>query len=94
MTDFEKKLSLSLSDLKKVQRRVTALEETSQHSMSYLERAADNCWEYPNADDKYAELSRGKWDGSHIRFIHMRRGSKLSVRTMVPFYWLRVNLAH
>ena len=52
MTDFEKKLSLSLSDLKKVQRRVTALEETSQHSMSYLERAADNCWEYPNADDK------------------------------------------
>ena len=57
MTDFEKKLSLSLSNLKKVQRRVTALEETSQHSMSYLERAADNCWEYPNADDKYPELS-------------------------------------
>ena len=57
MTDFEKMLSLSLSDLKKVQRRMTALEETSQQSMSFLEHAADNCWEYPNADDKYAELS-------------------------------------
>lgn len=25
--------------------------------MSYLERAADNCWEYPNGDEKYADLS-------------------------------------
>lgn len=57
MTDFEKKLSLSLCDLKKVQRRINAMEEISQHSMSYLERAADNCWEYPNGDEKYAELS-------------------------------------
>ena len=57
MTDFEKKISLSLSDLQKVKRRISALEDTCQHSMSYLERAADNCWEYPNADDKYAELS-------------------------------------
>ena len=30
--------------------------------------------------------SKGKWDGSLIRFIHMRRGNKLSVRTMAPFY--------
>ena len=33
------------------------MEKISQHSMSYLERAADNCWEYPNGDEKYAELS-------------------------------------
>lgn len=57
MTDFDKKLGLSLTDLKKVQRRMKAMEELSQRSMSCLERAADNCWEYPNADDKYADLS-------------------------------------
>ena len=57
MTNFEKKLSLSLCDLKKVQRRIIAMEEISQDSMSNLERAADICWEGPNGNEKYAELS-------------------------------------
>lgn len=33
------------------------MEEICQHSMSYLGCAADNCWEYPNGDENYAELS-------------------------------------
>lgn len=57
MDDFDKKLELSLNDLKRVQRRIQMMEATYDRSMSYMERAADNCWEYPGADEKYAELS-------------------------------------
>ena len=56
MDELQKKIELSIRDLKRIQRRIHALEDISQRSMSWMERAADNCWEYPNADDKFAEL--------------------------------------
>ena len=53
----DKMLNMSLVDLGRIQRRLGKLQSQEEGHMSGLERAADNCWEYPGADDKYDQLS-------------------------------------
>ena len=48
---------MSLADLGRIQRRLGKLQSQEEGHMSCLERAADNCWVYPGADDKYDQLS-------------------------------------
>lgn len=53
----DKMLNMSLADLGRIQRRLGKLQSQEEEHMSGLERAADNCWEYPGADEKYEQLS-------------------------------------
>ena len=58
MDNFEKKLDLSLRDLKRIRHRLQAMGDDFQRYMSFLERSADECWAYPDADEKYDSLSK------------------------------------
>lgn len=53
----DKILNMSLADLGRIQRRLGKLQSQEERHMIGLERAADNCWEYPGADEKYEQLS-------------------------------------
>ena len=53
----DKMLNMSLADLGRIQRRLGKLQSQEEGHMIGLERAADNCWEYPGADEKYEQLS-------------------------------------
>ncbi|SHN00372.1 hypothetical protein SAMN04488494_3148 [Xylanibacter ruminicola] len=53
----DKILNMSLADLGRIQRRLGKLQSQEEGHMIGLERAADNCWEYPGADEKYEQLS-------------------------------------
>lgn len=53
----DKMLNMSLADLGRIQRRLGKLQSQEERHMIGLERAADNCWEYPGADEKYEQLS-------------------------------------
>ena len=57
MTEFEKKYELSVTDLKRVKRRLSCMIDIADKSMSSMERAADRCWENANAEERYMELS-------------------------------------
>lgn len=53
----DKILNMSMAELGRIQRRLGKLQSQKEGHMSGLERAADNCWEYPGADEKYEQLS-------------------------------------
>ncbi len=52
-----KLINLSISELGRIERRVRKLIAQGNGRMSGLERAADNCWEYPGADEAYENYS-------------------------------------
>ena len=53
MDNLEKDIDLSLDELKRTQRRLEKIITRKENALSFLERASDNCWENPNADEKY-----------------------------------------
>lgn len=84
MEDIKKKVDLTLSDLKFIQHRIQAMEKINQSSMSYLERATDNCWEYPNADEKHAELSKKMMKLEEIHNI-LSESSELITKVIISY---------
>lgn len=46
-------ITLSQTDLAKIQRRINKLQASVAKHKEFLERSSDCCWDYPNADEKY-----------------------------------------
>ena len=42
--------------MENLQSSISAIIEGRNEFLSRLEKDADNCWQYPNADDKFQEL--------------------------------------
>lgn len=51
-------ISLSKTELLRIQKRINKLKGSEKISIEQLERRADDCWAYPNADEKYEQC----WD--------------------------------
>ena len=49
----QKLIALSQADLAKIQRRIEKLQSSAIRHKEFLERSSDNCWDYPDADEKY-----------------------------------------
>ena len=48
-----KNVQLTINDLAKASRRIGRLIEAEERFNAFLCRSSDDCWSYPNADEKY-----------------------------------------
>lgn len=47
------RLHLAITELNKTIKRIERLIQVEQRTNDFLCRSSDNCWEYPNAEEKY-----------------------------------------
>ncbi len=47
------RLHLAIAELNKTKKRIERLILVEQRTNDFLCRSSDNCWEYPNAEEKY-----------------------------------------